>query len=82
MREIIFGPPGTGKTTHLLRIVEKELKNKVSPNRIGYFAFTTKASEEALKRATDDFNIMQKTLPISGHCIASPIRNCISRKRM
>ena len=56
MREIIFGPPDTGKTTHLLRIVEQELKNKVSPNPIGYFAFTTKASEEALTRAAEDFN--------------------------
>ena len=61
MRNSIFGPPGTGKTTHLLRIVEKELKeNKVAPNKIGYFAFTKKAATEALSRAIENFNYNTK----------------------
>ena len=57
MRNIIFGPPGTGKTTHLLRIVEKELReNIVSPPRIAYLAFTNQAADEALSRAISQLN--------------------------
>ena len=47
----VFGPPGSGKTTFLLEVVELELESDVHPTKIGYFAFTKKASTEARDRA-------------------------------
>lgn len=51
----VFGPPGSGKTTFLLGIVEHELDNGVSPMQIGYFAFTRKAANEARERGVAKF---------------------------
>ena len=54
-RTIIPGPPGTGKTFTLLNKVEEYLKN-TDPDRVGYFAFTRKAANEAKDRAMKKFN--------------------------
>ena len=51
----VFGPPGSGKTTYLLSIVETELAGNVHPMKIGYFAFTKKAATEARDRAIQKF---------------------------
>jgi len=51
----VFGPPGSGKTTYLLGIVQTELEGGVSPLEIGYFAFTKKAATEARDRAIQRF---------------------------
>jgi DNA helicase-2/ATP-dependent DNA helicase PcrA len=51
----VFGPPGSGKTTYLLNVVEKELDEGVVPQKIGYFAFTRKAATEAKERAIAKF---------------------------
>ena len=62
MKTIVLGPPGTGKTHTLLEQVEKYLKN-TDPDKIGYFAFTKKAANEAKIRAMDKFNYTEDDLP-------------------
>ncbi len=47
----VFGPPGTGKTTYLLNVVDNLLQNGTPAAGIGYFAFTRKAAHEAKERA-------------------------------
>ena len=50
MRYKVVGPPGTGKTKTLLDKVKLYLDTGIPLDRIGYFAFTRKASEEARDR--------------------------------
>ena len=60
---IILGPPGTGKTTRLLNLVEDSLERGISPDRIGYFSFTKNAAQEAILRAVIRFGLSEKELP-------------------
>ena len=62
MRTIVLGPPGTGKTHTLLEKVDDDLKT-TNPDRIGYFAFTRKAANEAIERAMKKFNFSEDDLP-------------------
>jgi len=59
---VVLGPPGTGKTTTLLNLVDNTLKKGIKPNEIGYLAFTRKAALEAIDRAKIKFGYTEKDL--------------------
>jgi len=55
----IYGPPGTGKTTKLINYVKTFYKLGTPLDKIGYFAFTTKAATEATNRMLDAYKHLQ-----------------------
>ena len=60
----ILGPPGTGKTTKLLKYVNTFYKLGTPLNKIGYFAFTKKAANEATNRMLDlHKHLTEKDIP-------------------
>jgi DNA helicase II / ATP-dependent DNA helicase PcrA len=60
---LVVGPPGTGKTTELLRRVDEMLGRGVPPEDIAFIAFTRKAANEAKHRAMEKFRFTSEQLP-------------------
>ena len=56
----IYGPPGTGKTTKLINYAKTFYKLGTPLDKIGYFAFTKKAANEAVNRMLDAYQHLQR----------------------
>lgn len=59
---IILGPPGTGKTTTLLNIMDKRLISGVVANNICFISFTKRAIKEAKSRVKEKFNLTESQM--------------------
>ena len=60
--DIVIGPPGTGKTTRLLGMVEEALARGVPPERVGFITFTKLGAGEAAERAAIKFGLTKSRL--------------------
>jgi DNA helicase II / ATP-dependent DNA helicase PcrA len=63
LRLKLIGPPGTGKTTQLLGLIEEELAGGLTPDVFGLVTFTKNAAEEAKSRLAAKFGFDEDALP-------------------
>jgi len=49
---VIFGPPGTGKTTRLLLEIQREIESGTPAERVGFVSFSRRAVLEAASRVS------------------------------
>jgi len=54
----IFGPPGTGKTTTLIKMVEAAIRNEVQPQDIAFISFSNAAANVAKERVSQKFKTL------------------------
>ncbi len=61
-RHTLFGPPGTGKTTYLMKLIMEDLKT-TAPERLAFVSYTKQGTYEGARRAHKQFNLKAADTP-------------------
>lgn len=62
-RELILGPPGTGKTTTLMGVIKALLEEGYAPDQIGFVSYSKASVGEALDRVVRETGIDARRWP-------------------
>lgn len=60
--EITFGPPGTGKTSYLLQVLEREMRSH-GTEEIAYVSFTKEGANQGRRRAFSELSVDEESVP-------------------